>query len=71
LPVPVKIDSGSDWTMLPTRDCFSCTKQLDIFCRIEFILLAGEFKSCGDGYDPSEAFARVSKNNVQVTYGST
>ncbi len=56
MPVPVRIDTGAGWTMMPTRDCRSCFR--NNFERCKKVYNANdEAHSCGDGFDPSPAFA--------------
>ena len=71
MPVPVKIDTGSDWTMMPTRDCRSCFKyNFWELCSIIYNA-TDEAHSCGDGFDPSPAYATLIAQGGKMTYGST
>jgi hypothetical protein len=70
MPVPLKVDSGQDWTMIPTRDCKTCSKYAEEKC--DKIFDSSDSKhSCGDGYDPSEEFATLIKKGVHRVYGTT
>ena len=58
MPVPVRIDTGSGWTMMPTRDCRSCDISYKGSCK-KIYNSTDEAHSCGDGFDPSPAFATL------------
>jgi hypothetical protein len=70
MPVPVKIDTGSSWTMMPTRDCISCFKYNLEQCGTIY-KEPDEDHSCGDGFDPSPAYATLVAQGAKMTYGST
>jgi|LakMenEpi03Aug12_release.lakeMendotaPanAssembly.Ray.scaffolds.fasta_scaffold832743_1 hypothetical protein len=70
MPFKLKIDSGFYWTMIPTRDCRTCNKFSEGYCR-EAFKSSDEKYSCGEGYDPSEAFATLIDSVIHGLYGTT
>ena len=70
MPVPVKIDTDVNWTMMPTRDCISCFKYDSEKCGTIYNE-PDKDHSCGEGFDPSPAYATLVTKGVQRTYGST
>ena len=63
MPVPVSIDTDSGWTMMPTRDCRTCFRYESEHCKTIYNA-TDEAHSCGDGFDPSPAFATLLNESV-------
>jgi|688.fasta_scaffold2057792_2 hypothetical protein len=63
MPVPVKIDTDVNWTMMPTRDCRTCFRYESEHCKTIYNA-NDEAHSCGDGFDPSPAFATLLNESV-------
>jgi hypothetical protein len=70
MPFQLKIDTAHDWTMIPTRNCRTCNKFSEGYCRDAF-KSSDEKYSCGDGFDPSEAFATLLDTGIHTVYGTT